>query len=198
MAFKAFAPGVLTSSDVNTFLMRQSVITCTSSTRPASPNEGMTIYETDTDKTLQYSGSAWVDVLGLTNLTSYTPVLGGTGWAVGNGSLIGAFQRMGNTVHFFIEFTIGSTTTKGSPVSAANALTFTLPTSLPNTPSLCWGYCSDASTSVVHFGAGAKTNVPNVLQVYTLAGTSNYTGIYSNTPFTWDTGDILLIQGVQQ
>jgi hypothetical protein len=29
MAFKTFAPGVLTSSDVNTFLMRQAVITCT-------------------------------------------------------------------------------------------------------------------------------------------------------------------------
>ena len=32
---------------------------CTSSTRPASPYEGQFIYETDTDKTLVWNGSAW-------------------------------------------------------------------------------------------------------------------------------------------
>ena len=32
---------------------------CTSSTRPASPYDGQMIYETDTDKTLVYNGSAW-------------------------------------------------------------------------------------------------------------------------------------------
>lgn len=36
-----------------------STIICTSSTRPASPFEGQTIYETDTDKFLVYNGSAW-------------------------------------------------------------------------------------------------------------------------------------------
>lgn len=33
---------------------------CTSSTRPASPYEGQVIYETDTDRTLVWNGSAWV------------------------------------------------------------------------------------------------------------------------------------------
>lgn len=32
---------------------------CTSSTRPASPFEGQAIYETDTDRMLVYTGSAW-------------------------------------------------------------------------------------------------------------------------------------------
>ena len=32
---------------------------CTSSTRPASPYNGQMIYETDTDRTLVYNGSAW-------------------------------------------------------------------------------------------------------------------------------------------
>ena len=32
---------------------------CTSSTRPTAPYEGQTIYETDTDKTLFWNGSAW-------------------------------------------------------------------------------------------------------------------------------------------
>lgn len=33
---------------------------CTSTTRPASPFEGQVIYETDTDNTLVYNGTAWV------------------------------------------------------------------------------------------------------------------------------------------
>ena len=32
---------------------------CTSSTRPTAPYEGQQIYETDTDKTLVWTGSAW-------------------------------------------------------------------------------------------------------------------------------------------
>ena len=33
---------------------------CTSSTRPVTPYDGQVIYETDTDKTLVWNGSAWV------------------------------------------------------------------------------------------------------------------------------------------
>lgn len=35
---------------------------CTSTTRPAVPFEGQTIYETDTDLTKAYNGTAWVNV----------------------------------------------------------------------------------------------------------------------------------------
>ena len=35
---------------------------CTSSTRPASPYEGQTIYETDTDLVKSYDGSNWVTI----------------------------------------------------------------------------------------------------------------------------------------
>jgi hypothetical protein len=35
---------------------------CTSSTRPASPYEGQTIYETDTDLVKSYNGSSWVTI----------------------------------------------------------------------------------------------------------------------------------------
>ena len=63
MAFKTFVAGaVLTASDVNTYLAKQAVIVCTSGTRPTSPPEGMTIYETDTDKLLVYTTATtgWV------------------------------------------------------------------------------------------------------------------------------------------
>jgi hypothetical protein len=35
---------------------------CTSSTRPAAPFEGQTIYETDTDLVKSYDGSSWVTI----------------------------------------------------------------------------------------------------------------------------------------
>lgn len=64
MPYKVFATEeVLASADVQNYLMKQVVITCTSGTRPASPNEGMTIYETDTDKYMGHDGSAWRELL---------------------------------------------------------------------------------------------------------------------------------------
>jgi hypothetical protein len=47
---------------------------CTSTTRPTAPYEGQTIYETDTDLTYVYGGSAWQQVSG--------------GTAVGNSGLV--------------------------------------------------------------------------------------------------------------
>lgn len=59
MAFKTFTAAPLTSSDMNTYLMKQAVIVCTSGTRPASPVQGETIYQTDTDSFKYWSGSIW-------------------------------------------------------------------------------------------------------------------------------------------
>ena len=39
----------------------------TSGTRPASPFDGMQIYETDTNKVLVYNGSSWVEISDLDN-----------------------------------------------------------------------------------------------------------------------------------
>lgn len=111
MAFKTFAPGVLTSSDVNTFLMRQSVIVCTTVTRPASPNEGMTIYETDTDEIRTYNGSVW-KITGPAPWKSFTPVIAGLGSpTIGNGTISGQYSRVGDTIHAYIKLVVGSTTT---------------------------------------------------------------------------------------
>lgn len=63
MGFKTWvSEEVLASSDVNSLLMKQTVIVCTSGTRPGSPNEGMMIYETDTDTYRGHDGSAWQEI----------------------------------------------------------------------------------------------------------------------------------------
>lgn len=60
MPQKDFGLETLASGDVNTYLMQQAVIRCTSSTRPSSPTEGWHIYETDTRKFLVYRSGSWV------------------------------------------------------------------------------------------------------------------------------------------
>lgn len=68
-------------------LVQQSVIPCTSGTRPTPSHEGMTIYETDTNAHAVWTGSAWIYVGGAR--TSYTPVLtvvSGTNPTLGTGS----------------------------------------------------------------------------------------------------------------
>jgi hypothetical protein len=66
---------------------------CTSSTRPTTPYEGQVVYETDTDQTLVWNGSAWVllstgtaNPPGLELITACTASFtGGTAGSVSNG-----------------------------------------------------------------------------------------------------------------
>ena len=69
---------------------------CTSSNRPATPYDGMMIYETDTDKVAVYDASAWVYKTGTTapttpGLIPITPtsisVGSGTATSAGNGQV---------------------------------------------------------------------------------------------------------------
>lgn len=64
---------------------------CTSSTRPASPYEGQVIYETDTDRTLVWNGTAWVDVstgqAGRSGLVKIVPTGATNGTVEANGDV---------------------------------------------------------------------------------------------------------------
>jgi hypothetical protein len=67
MAYKVFSNGsVLNASDLNDFLMRQSVMVFSSSTARASaitsPIEGMLTYLEDTNRFQYYTGTAWQDL----------------------------------------------------------------------------------------------------------------------------------------
>lgn len=77
MAYKTWAAGdVLTAADVNAYLMKQTVVVCTSATQPASPPTGMVIFETDTNKLRVYTGAAWSTVsFGAGALSTWTPTI---------------------------------------------------------------------------------------------------------------------------
>lgn len=100
-----------------------------SATAPSSPYTGQA-YHNGTDLLL-WNGTSWDTYLKAPGAwTSYTPAWTGSGSnpAVGNGTLIGRYQKFGRTVIAHINLTCGSTTTYGSgnynftvPFAAASA-----------------------------------------------------------------------------
>jgi hypothetical protein len=197
MAFKTFAPGVLTSSDVNTFLMRQSVIVCTAATRPASPNEGMTIYETDTDLVRSYSGTAWEVIAQAGAWTAWTPTLvsfgAGTDWALGNGTSVGAYARLGRTLVARFVITFGSTTTFGTKALALGGVPLALAAFASTNPSL--GNCKafDVSTTNGYIGQVTRRGDTEISLDVQDASTTYATtkSMTSTVPFTWVSTDTI-------
>jgi hypothetical protein len=193
MAFKTFAPGVLTSSDVNTFLMRQSVIACTSATRPASPSEGMTIYETDTDAYLTYSGTAWENAVTVGAWDTYAGTListgAGTDWVLGNGTLTTKHCKVGRLTAVSFSLVMGSTTTFGTKFLG---ISLPFPTSIGSEDlgaGVAWAKDVSAGNTV-HCELGVLSNYVSI------SAANHSTGIFvlfdaidSTTPFTWATSD---------
>lgn len=66
MPFKDFQPEVLSSADVNTYLMKQSVMVFDSATARTTaltaPVEGMITYLKDTNSAWVYDGSSWIEL----------------------------------------------------------------------------------------------------------------------------------------
>jgi hypothetical protein len=197
MPFKTFTPGVLTSSDVNTFLMQQAVITCTSTTRPSSPVEGMTIYETNTDLYKVYDGSNWVDQgVSAATWSNFTPTL--TEWTQGNGTYTAVkYMQLGGLVFYKGIWTFGST----SAVSATDSPIFSLPVSAGETLGLSIGeaiWRQASSTDNVR-GEAIKASgntmqmnfsVPDsVLFNNAVMRRGWFTGSAQPLPFTFTTGD---------
>lgn len=195
MAYKTFvAADVLTASDVNTYLMRQSVISCTSATRPASPIEGMTIYETDTDQYLSYSGSTWETVLtaGAWNTGAVSLISGGAGtdWVIGNGTIASKYIKVGRMYVVEIVVTFGSTTTFGTK----SLILDNIPqAALPLGRHIGSGFATDSSPAnkypaIAYLGNATQAGINVMAASGTYASGSDVT---STVPITWASGDSL-------
>jgi hypothetical protein len=110
MGYKLWATNeLLTSSDVNTYLMKQSVISTTSGSKPSSPPDGMVVWETDTERYVSYNATAaawkiWGQMLD----GSYTPSLTATTTNPTLGSGSGTIGRytLRNGIWCDVRFTI--------------------------------------------------------------------------------------------
>ncbi len=124
---KTFVDDVdLPASDLNNYLMKQAVIACTSTTRPASPVPGMHITETDTGFDRKWSGSAWVHVDD--GWTTYTPLWQaaiGTPTTGTDGSLTGTYKLENGGLRYLISHSFG--TAANGLSGAEETLNYTLP-----------------------------------------------------------------------
>ena len=179
-----FTPSVLTAAQMNTYLMDQAVITCTSGTRPSSPVQGMTIYETDTDCYVTYDGSAWVHDLGGTWRT-YTPNF--SGMILGNGTTQAKYSVIGKTVNVTLAVFAGSTTTYSGTIAI----------SLPRQTAAWYSGSTPMGSGAVHNGAGStrRLTIPtwnnNTSFVQVLETTSGF--VTNTTPFTFGTSAIIVV-----
>lgn len=159
--FKTFTSATLSSADVNDYLMEQAVIQCTSGTRPSSPHEGMTIYETDTNAIKCYSGSAWETVLYPIDgwVTSFSPRATQDNEAStpsSHGGLLSVtvtssrYRKVGRSLKWTAVITLNS----GMNAKASNRVLVELPASASWVVGkiIGTGYIYDASANTTHKG----------------------------------------------
>lgn len=194
MGYKLWSTNeLLTSSDVNTYLMKQAVITCTSGTRPASPVAGMHIYETDTSLLRKWNGSVWESTAGGRN-AAFVPTLSSTGTSptLGTGSVRNSWYCTlpGPSIlyTFFIKFG-----TSGVSVGTGNYLV-----SLPITAAVPFGTTNHSAVGTTQYGdVSAGVVNPGSCFVDPSAGTNlglisaSGSVVSASSPWAWSTSDYL-------
>lgn len=121
---KTFTAGeTLTASDVNTYLMEQSVMvfggTAARSSAIPTPSEGMTSYRTDTQQIESYDGAEWRGMSGLQLVKKQT-----IGSGVSSVVVTGAFSSTYENYRIIVSGGVGSTTTNAQLKLGASATAY--------------------------------------------------------------------------
>jgi hypothetical protein len=191
MAYKTFLAGTEgLASDINTYLMNQSVMVFTNATARLAaiptPTEGMVTYLTGNDHFAIYSGTEWVvyDI----GWNAWTPTLTNlTLSTTGSPGTISAFYaRIGKTIVAQVYCNVGTTPTIGGQFSIS------LPVDIANSNrSGVIGTClmRDAVGAVSYLGSVLATgSAPSVARMQTI-GTAGATATLSSqaaaNPFAW-------------
>ena len=162
---------------------------CTSTNRPTTPYEGQVIYETDTDLTFVWNGTAWLylstpQTSAIGGTVAYTPAW--TGITVGNGTNVGKYNIINKVIHVEGKLTFGSTTS-----ITASAPSCTLPVA-SDSSFFCAGSLVFADSGVATYLAfpliiGSTAFYLFVQNFATTYGTE--VAVTSTIPFTWGTLD---------
>lgn len=183
MGFKTFTSAVLTAADVNDYLMEQANIVCTSATRPTA-QEGMVIYETDTDRVLFYNGTGWVILA--EPAQSYTPTP--TNLTLGNGTLSCYYHRSDGYCDVYYDLTFGTTTT------ISGTLGLTIPVTAATQAGIVVGNVILNDNGTATYLGQAYLATTSRLDVGVVATGSTYgtfTALGANTPHTWASTDFI-------
>lgn len=135
------------------------------------------------------TGSAW---------TSYTPTFSGAGSAVGNGTIAGAYARVGKSILFRVSLLFGTTTTMGTgcfmtlPVSASAGQTGSIPS---------FKITFDDASSGIGYSGDAKWSGAGNMELFSINTAGTYATLVSTNataPFTWTTSDRIRFGGTYE
>jgi hypothetical protein len=135
---------------------------------------------------------------GLLQWTSYTPTLGGTGWALGSGSINGYYSKIGRVVNFQIRVVFGAGATFG-----AGRPTLTLPVTARSTSGNI-DFVTDIAYEDASAGArysGTAECSTSALDLFVWNSSTTYlsiTGLSSAIPMTWAANDIIFVSGTYE
>lgn len=118
----------------------------------------------------------------LTDGVSYTPVLGGTGVTLGDGTITGFYTQVGKRVSMSVNITYGATTSFGTGL-----LSVSLPVNTTNTANISGLSCYGLDAGSKYWMFTTESNGLGSVILYNEAGAF----INATTPFTWAAGDIL-------
>jgi hypothetical protein len=146
-----------------------------------------------------FTGTVTIPNVTLGAWTSYTPVLGGSGWAIGNGTVVGAYARVGRIVHFRALITFGSTSTFGASQAVVSA-----PVALRSgvTGNFLFNCVFlDHSADILYSGQPFAAGGSDLAIRYLVVGPGNE-GLFGLTaaslPFTWATSDYIRVVGTYE
>lgn len=143
-------------------------IICTSSTRPASPFVGQSIYETDTSLAYTYNGSAWVQTGDSTGAwTAFTPTISQSSTVTYSGPM--RYTRIGRTIHANCALYITGSGSAGTGVTVS--LPVAAQASLPVIGS-SWIY--DASAGVRYVCAVDLASTTSVSFLHDASGAASW------------------------
>lgn len=182
MAFKVFTSTTLTAADVNDYLSEQAVIVCTSGTRP-TPQEGMTIYETDTDRVLFYT-TGWVIMAEPTQ--TYTPTFANCS----GGTASGTYKRSDGWCDFTASYVFAG-------AGVAGAVTVTTPIAMAQA-NLFVASALFFDSGVSHFMASVLPSTTTAMEFAAINTSGTYMGVSTlsaTVPITWAANDAIIVSG---
>ncbi len=187
MPRKTFVAGTLaTASDVNTYLMDQSVMVFASAaarnTAIPTPTEGMFTYQTTNDHFTVYNGTEWI--VYDTAWTTYTPTL--TNITLGNGTVVARYAQLGKVIHMHFRITLGTTSAvSGTPIISLPVAT---------TSARLHTGVGNATNGTTNFLVETRYGSTTTTQAYVFNAANTFlerTNINGVSPFTWASTHIL-------
>jgi hypothetical protein len=126
--------------------------------------------------------------------TAYTPTLSGTGWAIGNGTVTGAYCQIGKVIHFRFDLVFGSTTTAG-----ASALSVSAPVTRGSSAFFGQVRLTDISLGDSYGGFITATNAsPTTVRPAYFDGDGKLQGLTTSAPFSWAVDDVIRFSGTYE